>query len=510
MSFDEHTENNLTFDGHDMSKLILIQKWNKGVQLGRVSKYQTREDVKGADFLGTTSEVVIITSEFLFHPDSDPAARKQELADILNVSEPKRLENSSEPDIYYMAFPVSKIASAEDNDWGAGVITWEIPEGVAYSRGDLEFTNLGKSDILQVDNPGSEPALLDMKATFHSDSGFIGLSDKDDTINVLFGDMTEIDKEPYEASVRIFDDHMYKDPGTWTLNNGITPPVTPTRAQEGAVAFVDDPQVSDPTEGFVKPTSWGSDSTSWHGPSLTKTIPVEDQVIYFGSDFRLDFNPDGAGAGNARASCVGHGSITYADQNGNIIVAIVFEDNNSGAEKSDLAIYIDNKRVYDSRETNDYYVTARPNQANHVTVDRWEDKIDIRLRGSNNKTHQLSFPVKIDKTRVLHTITWYSAKYKAYRNMQNNLLRAINVDKYKVTKYKDLPNKFKDKDVLIYRKENRDIIAELNGLSALAIRDIGSNIIEVPANSSTTFFIAYSDFAEIPTVELTGKARYTI
>lgn len=503
-------KNRLTFNGHDLSSLLTVQMFNKGVSLGRTSVYNGRLGKKGNDFVGHSSTLVTISTPFLFKPEVKN--KKEKLAAILNVDEPKILLNSSEPGIYYKAFPTGQIASDETSIFGEGVIVWEIHDGVSHSIADLIFTNkdsLGnRTNFITVNNPGTEPIELELEAIFKSDNGYLGVEGQDDTVKALFGNMTEVDKTPYQRSEKLFDDHMFADRG-WVLNNGKVPPVTPAPKQQGTVTYTLEKA---PDEGYVKPGSYGTAGSDWTGPSLTKTIPANSEGTFpkqWACDFRLDFNTDGSGT--AAPKEVGHQSVTFLDQNNNIIVAVVIEDNNANAKKSDLAIYVRNKRVYDSRNTDKYYVTARPEQNNHIHVEKFGSKIRVGFKAGVKKNNPwLDFTLNEDVE--LRKITWYAARYKSYPVIRNNLLRAINVVDHKVNKWKDIPNKFKSGDVLRYGRSGeseRNLFCTVNDINELRLRDPGSTAISAPPGT-TIIYLAYSDFAEIPEVTLKGKASYAI
>ena len=497
-------QNRLTFDGHDLSEIITVSRFNKGVRLGRTSVYQNRNRRKGVDRLGFASEIVHFTTEFLF---KDIDNKKERLAQILNVTEPKELTNSSEPGIVYYAFPIGNIESNESSIFGEGTIVWEIPDGVSYSAPTYTYTNEGVdstlNDYITVINPGTEPMELDLTAEFGSDNGFLLIESEDRTIRALFGDVTEVNKTAYAQSERLFDDHMFVDRG-WSLNNGVIPPVTPNPLQQGTVTYL----LEGGDEGYVKPATYIPAVLDWSGPSLTKTIPVDSEGFYpenWDSNFRIDFNPDGST--NAAAD-VGHQSISFIDQNDDIIISMVFEDNHPASRSSDLAIYIRNQRVYDSRNTSSYYNTSRPQDGNGIRVEKIGNSIKIALKTRDSEFITLKYDFK-EVGIQLRKITWYAAKYDSYPPMRNNLLRAINATKHNVTKWNDIPNKFKDGDVLLYGRTDRNIQCTLNGFNALRIRDIGSSIITAPPGTSV-FRLAYSNFATRPTVVLSGRARYVI
>ena len=69
--------------------------------------------------------------------------------------------------------------------------------------------------------------------------------------------------------MKLFDDHLYEDKG-WLVNQGITPPVTSERLQNGVVKYVKEST----NEGYATTKDYGS-GNSWHGASLTKIVPED-------------------------------------------------------------------------------------------------------------------------------------------------------------------------------------------------------------------------------------------
>lgn len=436
----------------------------------------------------------------LEHGDFDE--QKRILGNFFNEDEPKKLWFPREPDKYYWAIQNGDITYDESQGYVIATVTMAVPDGVAHSVEEYTFKNDGPDPrAITINNPGTEPMLLEMEAVFNSDCGFLGLQNEDLSTNVLFGSIEEVDGYHYESSDLLFDDHLTEDRG-WVLNNGVTPPVTPTRDQNGTVSYSVDPMQPDPNEGFARPTFWG-EGDYWHGPSLTKIVPADkngEYAVNWHSGYRIDFN-NGSKANPSMGNRVGHNSVTYVDENDEIIVSVVFEDNNPTLERSDVAIYVDGKRVLSIKETtNDYYVTGRKPW---ISVDKIGDKINVKVFSAN--LDKSFFTTKADAQ--LRKITWYAATYQDKREMANVLLRALQVRKHNVDNWEDIPNKFAAKDILKYGKTGQNIHCTVNENQGLQFRDPGSTLIYAPPGVST-MFLAWSDFAEAPTVKLTGRAAY--
>lgn len=496
----------VTFDEYVITEILTVNSLNRGIGPTQSFRTQNRNDKKGVRFLGTSSTV--LTHEMDFTLMEGVIEKRREISRILNVSEPKKLIYSDEPDKFYWALPSGDTDFEDKRLYGDGSITWQIFDGLAYSTEEYSFTNDGADPrAITINNPGTEPMLLELEAEFTSDCGFLGLQNDDLSTSALFGTIEEVDGYHYEASETLFDDHFTVDRG-WLLNQGITPGVTAERLQNGTASYqVDEwqgppagyPGIVDPNEGYAKVTDYGT-GNSWHGVAITKIVPPDKNGAYpvnWRSSYRIDFNNDGADNKNVR---VGHNSVTYSNQNDELIVAVVVEDNNSVSERSDVAIYIDGNRVWDNRETSKYYVSGR---TAWVAVEKIGNEITVNVSYAGV---QKSFVSK-NPDAELRKITWYGAAYKEYLPIANNFFRAINVKKHNVLNWQDIPNKFGSKDILLYGKNVDNIYCTLNNNQGLQYRDPGSTLIYAPPGLST-MFLSWSDFATAPIVKLKGRAAY--
>lgn len=444
---------------------------------------------------------IVVKYQILAESNESFRFKFNQLNRVLNKKEARFIFND-EPGFFFTGLKTEceQVPPGRNNVTASFTILCADP--FKYSIDQLLFKNDGSdSRAITINNPGTEPMLLEMEAIFNSDCGFLGLQNEDLSTNALFGSIEEVDGYHYESSDLLFDDHLTEDRG-WVLNDGITPPVTPTRDQNGTVSYSVDPMQDDPNEGFARPTFWG-EGEYWHGPSLTKLVPADkngEYAVNWHSGYRIDFN-NGAKHNPSMGNRVGHNSVTYVDENDEIIVSVVFEDNNPTLERSDVAIYIDGKRVLSIKETaNDYYVTGRKPW---ISVDKIGDKINVKVFSANlDKTF---FTAKADAQ--LRKITWYAATYQDKREMANVLLRALQVRKHNVDNWEDIPNKFAAKDILKYGKTGQNIHCTVNENQGLQFRDPGSTLIYAPPGVST-MFLAWSDFAEAPTVKLAGRAAY--
>lgn len=482
----------VSYNGMELSKYINVLKgfttkigadWNPElIDIGNVSR--------GERFKKTTYKPKEMPMPFEMVKNTQE--NYDEIQKILNVNEPKPLIIGGELNRVYMAVPYGNLDFDDIGTFGKGEIVWLIPSGYGESVSVKQSTN-NQSDTITIQNDGTDFAPASIIAKMKSDNGYIGIALGDSFYQI--GNPQEVDGIHYEKSELLFDDHLFEDKG-WLVNQGITPPVTKERLQNGTIGYVKEYE----NEGYAKVTNY-TEGDSWHGAALTKEVPQGSDGAYaknWRCAWRFDFNTDGS---TNKGIEIGHNSVTFSDQNDQIICSIVFEDNNAVYERSDMAIYIKDKRVWDTRNTNKFYVTGRGDHGPSVTVEKIGNQITIRFSYANIvKTFFFD-----DQDAELRKITWYGAAYKQYTPIRNNLIRALQIVKHNVHKYDDIPNYFSDNDLIEIYGDTGEVY--INGIYDMDMVDIGSSPIMIPPGIHT-IGITKSSFATIPDVTVSFKERY--
>lgn len=448
---------------------------------------------KGAYFQYTAYGAKTIPMPFTILGDLEQ--KYDNLQKVLNVEEPKPLIFESFPNRVFYAVPSGNMDFNEDGPLGEGTITWVVPDGVAHALTEKNASNNGTATTVTLTNEGTESVPISVKATMKSDNGYLGLTLGDRFYQV--GDPGEVDEVEKEKSEKLFDTHFTSADG-WLLNQGITPPVTAERLQTGTVTYVTEDEESD--EGYVKVADYKT-GDSWHGAALTKIVPQDSQGEYpvnWRSEWRFDMNTDG---GQNKGSQIGHNSVTFSDENDEIICAVVFEDNNPVYERSDMAVYIDGSRVWDTRETTSFYVTGRGGNGPVVIVEKLGNQITVSFSyGGIKKTFLSSKP-----DAQLRKVTWYCAAYKSYAPITNNNIRALNVTKHNVQYFEDIPNFLSEGDVVELDGLKNELY--INDIKDWDRVDIGSRPLLLPPGQHTLGIIV-SEWAETPEVEVTYRERW--
>lgn len=495
----------LNFNGFNIDSVARIIDVRRGAGLSASSRTSSRNDRRGVRYLGYESSLYQIEVDLRLQDDL--VDKRHILSKALNVKQPAPLIFGDEPDRYYLAVPQDRSQIAERVMLGDFTLVFEVPDGCAYSTDLKTFTNENDdgsyADTITVVNDGDDDMVLNLTAEFSSDNGFFALQSSDTLNRLLFGKVDQVDGYDYERSELLFDDHFTVDRG-WLLNQGITPPVTSVRDQVGTISYqVDQHQDPiNPDEGYARPTSYGT-GTSWHGPSLTKIIPADSEGKYpvnFRTSYRIDFNNVSSDTKAQRGRRVGHNSLTWVDENDEIIASVVFEDNDPVLERSDMSIYIGNERVWRVKNTEKFYITGR---GPYISVEKIGSQITVKVDYADT---QKSFTT-LTPSQELRKITWYAAAYKDNPNIYNNLFRAVQTRKHNVEKWQDLPNVFADGDVLTYGYEGDNRYVRVNDLNYIELRDVGSSDIVIPPGT-TELMIAVSSFSDMPKVTLEGRYVY--
>ena len=417
------------------------------------------------------------------------------LSALIYTDEPKKLIFSDEPNIYYNAILDGEQTLEEEEYKSSGILRFLIPDGVAHSVAEKTAENYGSNQIT-LENNGTESVPINIKATMKSDNGYIAFTLGDRFYQI--GKPEEADGKHYEESVKLFDDHLYEDKG-WLVNQGITPPVTSERLQNGVVKYVKEST----NEGYATTKDYGS-GNSWHGASLTKIVPKDVNNKYpvnWKVAYRFDFNTDGAVFKGVQ---VGHTSVTMIDEHDDIICSIIFEDTSPVNEYYYMAVFIGNKNVWHTDSTFPMAkkgVTARGDYGPAVTAEKIGNQVTIRF---NNFGICKTFYVDNPEAE-LRKITWYGAAYKDHFHTENNVLRALHVIKHNVERYEDIPNYFSNGDIVEIDGASGSVY--INDAYDTDVADIGSQPLLLPPGQHTLGIIT-SSFASVPDVEVTYQERW--
>ena len=211
------------FDGKELGEYIdILQGFTPFVGPSWEPNVISRGDVtKGDDFSYTTYKAKTIPMPFTI---LDNIKEKYDaLQKILNVDEPKKLVFGNTPDRYCWAIPTGDLEFEETGCLGEGTINWLIPEGIAWSTTQKEFTAAKNEDgILEMTiiNEGSEAVPIDYEITHNHENGYIGIVSQYGAIEL--GRIDEEDDGEANKSVQLINLTKYADFDQMTTGEGVT------------------------------------------------------------------------------------------------------------------------------------------------------------------------------------------------------------------------------------------------------------------------------------------------
>lgn len=136
----------ITYNGVELTKFFEVTNISRDIGTESESNLITNRFM-GSFFIDSHNKEKIITVEFVIPLKKELKMIKRELARLLNVTEPKPLIFSDEPDIYYNAIKDGSINLNEEKDGKSyGEITFLVPEGYGLSVEEKVFSSTYHGD----------------------------------------------------------------------------------------------------------------------------------------------------------------------------------------------------------------------------------------------------------------------------------------------------------------------------------------------------------------------------
>lgn len=149
-----------------------------------------------------------------------------------------------------------------------GEMTFTCTDPFKYSI-EEQVVTADANGVISVDYAGTFPSRPILEADIITELGFVGFVNEDGRI-IQIGDPDEADEEEYDKSEILIDKDFAADMNAsgWASNNAITQNNYP---QQGTVKFS--------SSLGVTGDNYGSNTTTWHGPSLRKNVPADSHGV---------------------------------------------------------------------------------------------------------------------------------------------------------------------------------------------------------------------------------------
>lgn len=479
----------VTFNGVDLTSYLQVtEEFYRNIGTTRNNNLLEVGSANGRKYKGYTLDKKVIDMPYQLKYDLN--SKRRELARILNVSEPAPLIFGDEPNIYYLAVPTGDVNLAEQNFLGKGTITWEVPDGVAYSVNQKEF--IGVDNVVKIDNQGTEKSYPIAEIKMRSDNGYVGLiSDKGEIVQV--GSVEEVDGVDYERSEMLINDTMSANAAGWQ-DNKATLVIGLNSAIDQNGTFKYSSVNGDP---IVLIDSYGS-GIKYHGASKTKQIPPDSEGNVGAENFTYSFK--NLFMTNAYRN-VGNAQFTVTDTEKRPLATIEFQKTND-VNNTAMSIFYIRGHVVDIK-----YFQA--NQTNNVAGSKNAISV-MRKFGGKFEFHvgERIYTYNDDTAAdyVAKEVSFFLGKYGTKDEVAGNYVHKIQFNKHNVDKWEDVPNTFAEGDVL--KIDFRKGKIYLNDAERKDLSILGNNFFALEANRESKVYLSYSSWAQEPEFKIYNREVY--
>lgn len=312
----------------------------------------------------------------------------------------------------------------------------------------------------------ADDGVTETPLTENGECGFVAFFNEDEKI-IQIGDPDEVDSEEYSEAQMLVSQSFEKETswGTatqnlWALNSGLTSSVT----QAGTLHEVNTPiHYADKThEWYLTPDSYGS-GTSWHGPSITRTIPADASGEEGASNFHFRYTQKmSIGSGTDAQKERGAFQVLLVNGSGSSrkIVAGVNVFKSSVGKTANLRFYVNGKAVFTREIDLSYYNEFF---GNNRVADKSRN-ISAIVTGKTSSIEKSGYMVKFNiggkygfnfccgddgfADLKVNEITFTFSQYGTNPALSYNGLVYTKFVKNNCETWKEVPNKFGSNDVL--------------------------------------------------------------
>ena len=482
------------FNGHMLTDIIKVNVgFTIGLGTARENKLQTVGNSDGQiQLIDSRYDSKTISIPFTLPYES--MGKKRELSAMLNVREPAQLWFSSEPDMYYMALPVST-SLTEEWDIGSGTLEFICIDPFAHAMTPKTFDAVG--DTITIENKGTMPTPVSFDIQNQSDNGFVGLVNKDAIIQI--GNPDEIDGYDYSnAEVRLFNSfESANELSQWQLNK-VQPTYYKPKTLGGGFG------VKKGTNGdwCLYPTGFnkGNSKTMWYGPSFYRDFAPNSKGEATADNFRMMTVIQSK---SARLNDIGVHELTVLDANKKAICGFYFRKLNWGTHDMQLYMFVGDTIVQKWEGPTAWLMR---DYLGSIVIEKVGNDFTFTLRNTTNKSYSVCHyhDEKIGALKAKGVVYW-----TAVAGQMDGLDMQLFVVQVKetVSGWRDVKNMFDMTDKISIDCTDRTVVPYLNSAKVLDIMDIGSRPIMAPPGDSTITIVT-STFASPLKVTARIRERY--
>lgn len=472
---------------------VKITRLDRNLTPSITNNTRSIENINAGEFLYSTYSPKQIVMEFQI---TNSTARelsefRRRMAEILYSDEPKRLIFSDEPNIYYEAIVDGEPVLEEDDMYSSGTITWLIPDGVAYSTAEKQFTGVQQNgyQTITIQNNGTEWADVDYEITHNHENGFIGLVSQYGVIQL--GKEEEADGENYEASEELFNGYgLFQDDHGTSYQN-------PENTTQGTLEVRN-------VAGYNVMALKGGQATSgyWNGGMRTLTIPVDSEDRRGAKNFYCYtqhwFETGLMGQTGAQ-------TIAFLTGDNKVICAMSINKSDAAGNTARIEWFAPGNTLLRREEFQPTAYEGNPfnlKMGCHNDFLKEGEKLRIFWYGSYMERNIPEIKdMECEKIQIW--IGQWGDRNLTNQYVTHNYLKSIRFRKDNVDKYKDVPNRYRAGDVVSIDGESTKVY--VNGMPAKGDEINGSNYPKVPPGTTEVQF-CYSSFSS-PPPQIKAKIR---
>ena len=496
----------IKFNGFELNEYLdALAGLDRGIGSPTSVDLKEMSDI-GKKFVRATKAEKTISMPFRIKYDL--IEKREALAGILNVREPKPLVFGDEPNKIYYALPTGDINVAESDFTGKGTITWVVPEGFSHSRSlDSVVAKVDSNGILAMDinYKGTEKTPLTLTIHNNAETGFlgaIGMHGDENTFLTQLGYVDEADGEIREKAQII----IGKDGGVFS---NWTDATTFYENQEKAiVAKMPVTTAYGGWMGGIPADAKKSGTKKWFGTAKELILPNPIESVYLWG--RAWFETGKMGQ-------TGQWTLAYVDENNLFVAGMAISKGDKNGNNATVYFLINEgagTKIYKSIPlTPSYWLPPNPYGSQARNENR--NMFDLRKEGEkitffwNGGYHSVNVPFL--KGKKVKRVQFYTGQYADRTPQQavpNMGLRDVLVADLKSQYWENLPNRFSAGSDVIITKENGMNMIYRDGIPTLEDFITGSNFpYLVPGNNHIEF--PYSPFTTVPpTITGTYEKRF--
>lgn len=414
----------------------------------------------------------------------------------LRGDELQRLIFSDEPNLYYEAIPAGEQTLSEDALRSTGTLTFLVPDGVAHETNISTVEASMKDGILtaHVNNDSSADTFPIYRITHNAENGYLGIVHEGGAFEM--GNREEPDIESYQQSESL------------TQSFGTFSPYTGTNPQNSQIKH----------NGTLDPTNYkgniimrlkspGSGSY-WHGGAYKFDIPPDSNGEVGAANFYCWFMIEFVAGAVTQTGLV---QILLTDASNKLIAGFgVQKSSTGGSARAQAWVGGNNPREV---LTKSFAPTTKKADNPYMTGGTGAEdilKIGSKLRFYfRNKYYEFNVP-ELASTKVA-SIQVFIGNHGNKGMSAKDFITICGIGQFaarkdKVTKWRDVPNRYPDKSEVVVDTEANSIT--VNGLAQNDEKVDGSEFPAIPPGETDIEFYTSSWCKETPEVTVEYRKRW--